>query len=104
MSKTALFIMHKTKPGRRDEVRQVWEKHLRPQIGENAVHEAYFYCYDDNDPDLICVFQLYSDHTGPQEFVKQPWYSAYEKAVAPLLAGKSEFRSATPFWIKSSSA
>lgn len=100
MSKTALFIKHKAKPGKRDEVRRVWEKHLRSRIDENAAHEAYFYCYDDNDPDLICVFQLYRDSTGPQAFVRQPWYPAYEAEVAPLLDGDSEFRSATPFWIK----
>ena len=102
MTKSALFIRHKALPGKRDEVRRVWERHLRPQIGENAAHEAYFYCYDDNDPDMICVFQLYRDHTGPEEFVKQPWYPAYEAEVTPLLTGESEFRSATPFWIKRS--
>jgi quinol monooxygenase YgiN len=100
MAKTALFIKHKAKPGKREEVRKVWEKHLRPRIGENEAHEAYFYCYDDNDPDMICVFQLYADETGPQAFVAQPWYPAYEAEVGPLLTGESEFRTATPFWIK----
>ena len=104
MTKTALFIKHKAKPGKREEVRKVWEKHLRPRIGENVAHEAYFYCYDDNDPDMICVFQLYTDHTGPQGFVKQPWYPAYEAEVGPLLTGESEFRTATPFWIKGGAA
>jgi quinol monooxygenase YgiN len=104
MSKAALFIKHKALPGRREEVRRVWEKHLRPRIADNAAHEHYFYCYDDNDPDAICVFQLYGDRNGPQEFVKQPWYPAYEAEVSPLLTGESEFRSATPFWIKGSAS
>lgn len=104
MTKTALFIKHKAKPGQREEVRRVWEEHLLPQIEQNEAHEAYFYCYDDNDPDVIRVFQLYADHTGPQEFVKQPWYPAYEEEVSPLLTGESEFRAATPFWIKGGAA
>lgn len=104
MSKTALFIRHKAKPGQRDAVRKVWEKHLRARIGANAAHEAYFYCYDDNDPELICVFQLYADASGPQQFVQQSWYPAYEAEAAPLLTGESEFRSATPFWIKGGAA
>jgi quinol monooxygenase YgiN len=104
MSKIALFIKHTAKPGMRDEVRKVWEKHLQPEAAQNPAHEAYFYCYDDNDPDLICVFQLYADRTGPQEFVKQPWYEAYQAEVGPLLTGESEFRTVTPFWIKGDAA
>ena len=100
MSKAALFIRHKALPGKRDEVRRVWEKHLRPGIAGNVASEAYFYCYDDKDPDAICVFQMYRDRNGPQDFVKQPWYAAYEAEVTPLLTGKSEFVSATPDWIK----
>jgi quinol monooxygenase YgiN len=100
MSKTALFIKHKARPGLREQVRKVWEKHLRPAIAENPAHEAYFYCYDDVDPDTICVFQLYGDNKGPQQFVKQPWYAAYEAEVTPLLTGESEFRAASPVWLK----
>jgi quinol monooxygenase YgiN len=100
MTKTALFIKHKALPGKRNEVRRIWEKHLQNRIAENAAHEAYFYCYDDNDPDTILVCQLYGDRAGAQEFVRAPWYPAYEAEVAPLLTGESEFRSATPMWIK----
>src|SRR5688572_313643 len=79
MSKTALFIKHKALPGKRDAVRRVWEKHLQGRIAENAAHEAYFFCYDEQDPDLICVFQLYGDTDGPKDFVAAPWYPAYEE-------------------------
>lgn len=100
MDNAALFIRHKALPGKRDEVRRVWEKHLRPRIAENSAHEAYCYCYDDNDPDVICVFQLYTSRAGAREFVQAPWYPAYEREVAPLLAGESDLRTATPIWIK----
>lgn len=100
MRKTALFIRHKAKPGLRDAVRKVWERHVPRHVSANAAHEAYFYCFDDNDPDTIVVFQLYNDAGGPQAFVTQPWYPAYEAEVAPLLTGESEFRSATPVWSK----
>lgn len=100
MAKTALFIRHKAKPGLRDEVRKVWEKHVPRHVSANAAHEAYFYCFDERDPDVISVFQLYRDPSGPQDFVKQPWYAAYEAEVASLLTGESEFRAATPVWSK----
>ena len=100
MSKGALFIRHQTKPGKRDEVRRIWEKYARDYVAGTKGQLAYYYCYDDNDPDAIVVFQLHADPGSSQDFVKQPWYAAYEAEVSPLLTGESEFVSATPHWIK----
>lgn len=100
MSPIALFIVHKAQPGKREEVRRIWERHLQARIAGNDAHAAYFYCFDDSDPDTICVFQLYRDRAGPEHFVAASWYPAYEAEVAPLLAGPSQFRTATPVWLK----
>jgi quinol monooxygenase YgiN len=100
MSKTALFITHRALPGKRDEVRRTWEQHLQPRIAANAAHEAYFYCYDENDPDTICVFQQYADRASSQTFLAASWYAAYVSEVTPLLAGEPEIRVATPVWAK----
>jgi hypothetical protein len=35
MSKVALFIRHKTRPGKRDAVREVWMRHMEPSIARN---------------------------------------------------------------------
>ena len=100
MSKVALFINHKSMPGKRDEVRRVWERHMQPRIAQNKAHEAYLYCYNDNDPDSICVYQQYSDHKSSQAFLKTPSYADYLKEVEPLLAGDPEITAATPVWVK----
>lgn len=100
MSKAALIITHKVLPGKRDEVRGVWEKHLRPTIAANPAHEAYFYCYDDNDPDVICAFQQYADRASAQAFVKSPGYATYVAEVSPLLTGQPQVRAVTPMWSK----
>ncbi|NJM81127.1 MAG: antibiotic biosynthesis monooxygenase [Tabrizicola sp.] len=100
MSRSALFIRHTAKPGKRDEVRRVWEKYARDYVTGSNGQLAYCYCYDDNDPDTIVVFQLAADQTSGQEFVKQPWFADYERETAALLASPSEFRSATPQWAK----
>jgi len=60
MSQTALIVKNKTLPGKRDEVRVVWEKHMAPAIAANPGHIAYFYCFDNSDPDAICAFQQYA--------------------------------------------
>ena len=102
MTKIALFVKHKTKPGKRDEVRAVWERHMRPNIVSNPGHEAYFYCFDNNDTDSICAFQQYADLKSSLDFLKTDSYAAYLKEVEPLLLGPPEVISLTPVWIKGS--
>ena len=46
MTSFALIVKHQTLPGKRDEVREVWEKHMAPAIAGNPGHTAYFYCFD----------------------------------------------------------
>lgn len=100
MSKSATFVRHKAKPGKRDEVRRVWEKYARDYVaGSNGLLTSC-YCYDDNDPDTIVVFQLAADQASGQEFVKQSWFADYQRETAALLAGPSEVRTATPQWVK----
>ncbi len=100
MTKVALFLKHKTQPGKRDEARRVWERHMRPHIASNQRHEAYIYCFDNNDSDSICAFQQYADLEASQDFLKTESYAAYLKEVEPLLAGAPEVTSVTPVWVK----
>lgn len=100
MSKVAIFIKHKALPGKRDEVKRVWERYMSPLISQNENHEAYFYCYDDNDPDSICVYQQYSDYESAQAFLKNPDYATYLKESRLLLAEESEITTTTPVWVK----
>lgn len=59
MTSIALIIKHRTIPGNRDAVREIWERHMVPAISNNPGHTAYFYCFDNADPDVICAFQHY---------------------------------------------
>ncbi|MCE8004107.1 putative quinol monooxygenase [Billgrantia ethanolica] len=104
MSQNTLFITHKALPGKRDEVRRAWETHLAPSIQARQVHDAYFYCYDDSDPDTIRVFQRYAVGADPQAFMQGPAYDAYVAAVTPLLAHPPVIHAATVAWAKDSSA
>jgi quinol monooxygenase YgiN len=100
MSKTALFIKHRALAGKRDEVRRMWEKHVRPRVAANPAHEFYFYCYADDEPDAIYVFQQYTDRASSEAFMKGSWYPHYLDEITPLLAIAPEIRSATPVWVK----
>jgi quinol monooxygenase YgiN len=105
MSKSATFVRHKAKPGKRDEIRRVWEKYARDYVDSGGSGTlSYYYCYDDNDPDTIIVFQLAADRNSGQEFVKQPWFADYQRETAALVAAPSELRTATPQWVKGAAA
>jgi quinol monooxygenase YgiN len=102
MSKTALFIRHQARPGKRDEVRRVWEKHVKPRAAANSAHEAYYFCYDRDDPEVICVFQLYTDVAAMQDFLKGAWYEEYLREVGQFVAVPPQITPADLIWAKPS--
>ena len=65
MTEHALFLEHRTKPGARDSVQKVWQKHMQPAIEANADHEIYVYSFA-SDPDRICAFQVYAAPRRPR--------------------------------------
>ena len=100
MTPLALIIKHKTKPGKRDEVRKVWERHMAPAVSANPGHIAYFYCFDNADPDAIVAFQQYVSAEAAGEFLKTDSYAAYLQEVEPLLSGPPQVTALTPVWSK----
>lgn len=100
MSKTALFIRHQALPGRRDEVQRIWERHVKPRVETNAAHEAYYFCHDTDDPDVVCVFQLYSSEAAMRGFLAGEWYPAYLAEVAQVVAAAPQISPANLVWNK----
>ena len=99
MSKHALFLQHRAKPGAREAVRKVWQKHMQPAVDGNPGHEVYVYSFG-SDPDRICAFQVYSSVEKANAFLKSQAYIDYEKEVAPLLEGPPHVEVLQPQWIK----
>ena len=100
MSHHAIFITHRTRPGMRDAVRDVWLKHMAPAVENNAGHLAYYYGFDAADADVLRVFQLYTDPAAAAAFLEHPNYTAYLAEVEGLLAGPPEVHVAIPQWSK----
>ena len=100
MSKSALFIRHQARPGQRDDVRRIWEKHVKPRVEANPAHEAYFFCYDDGDPDVICVFQLYASEAAAKEFLGGAWYPGYLSEIAEVVLAPPQILPASLVWAK----
>lgn len=100
MSSTALFIKHKTLPGKRSQVQATWLKHMAPAVQANAGHLAYFYCFDNSDPDSVCAFQQYSSPEEARAFLSTQSYLSYLREVESLLEGPPRVTQLTPVWVK----
>lgn len=95
-----VFITHRTRPGARETVRDIWTAHMAPAIASNPGHLAYCYSFDNNDPDVIVAFQRYADKAAAADFLKTPAYAAYLEAVEPHLEGPPAVVQASPQWVK----
>ncbi len=100
MSQVAVIVTHRTQPGRREDVRAVWEKHMVPAVTANPGHVDYFYCLDDNAPDVITAFQIYVDADASRAFLGTAAYTSYVAEVEPLLQGPPTVSVTTPVWHK----
>lgn len=100
MNKMALFVRHRAKAGMRSQVEGVWAEHVKPRVETNADHEAYFFCHDAEDPDVVCVFQLFRNAEAIQEFMSGDWYPRYLAEVSQVVAEAPQIVQASPTWIK----
>ncbi len=96
----ALFITTRARPGKRDELLALWEEHLKGRVEENPAQEVYAYCLDREDPDLIHLYEVYSDASVMSEAAEAEWFEAYMEKAAPLMAGPPEIVVADPVWEK----
>jgi quinol monooxygenase YgiN len=99
MTRYAIFLQHRTKPGQRDVVQKIWQKHMQPAISANNAHEVYVYCFA-TDPDRICAFQVYDSEASANAFLRSVQYLAYQREVEPLLEGAPQIEVLHPQWIK----
>lgn len=100
MSAKALYIRHKALPGKRDQVKHIWEKYARAYIESAKGQLAYVYGFDENNPDTIVAYQLFTGEAATNDFVNQSWYADYQRETAALLAEPSKFRTIVPQWTK----
>lgn len=69
-------------------------------ISRNPDHLAYFYCYDDSDPDVVCAFQQYASAKAAASFLKASAYQAYVSEAEALLAAAPQVTALSVKWSK----
>jgi len=101
MDKLAVVVEVTAKDGARDEIRALWDRHLRPQLERpDSAQELYLLCDDAADPNGLLLIELYNDRSRMDANAQAPWFSAYMQEVSPLLAGRPRMRLANPRWAK----
>ena len=96
----ALFVKLRTKPGKRDEVKRLWEEHVKPHSESEGAVNVSCYCYATEDEDAIWLFELLSSPSALKETMQSEWLATYQNAIRPLLMAPPEITTATPVWIK----
>lgn len=101
MDKLAVVVEVRAKEGTRDEVRALWDKHLRPQLERpDSAQELYLICDDAGDPNKLLLIELYDDPSRMRANAEAPWFHAYMQEVAPLLDDQPRVSMGHPYWAK----
>jgi quinol monooxygenase YgiN len=100
MSKVAMLLRVTTKPGQRDELRKLWDTHLRARVEASNAQELYLVVEDAADPETLHLVEVYGDPDGVARNAQAPWFAEYMRAAGPLLAGPPTVASGRPVWAK----
>ena len=100
MGDLAMIIKTRTQPGRREDVRALYEEMLAPRALANDGQEVVVWCADQHDPDTFYLFEIYRDAGAMGANASAPWFAEYMAQVGPMLAGEPEVGMATPGWTK----
>ncbi|MEL6984801.1 MAG: antibiotic biosynthesis monooxygenase [Actinomycetota bacterium] len=100
MGEIALFITSKAKPGKRDEILELYQEFLAPRAEENDGQEAVMWAADQQDPDTFHLFEVYTDGESLGANAQSAWFADYMAKAGPLLAGEPVVAMASPMWAK----
>ena len=95
-----LFVRTRTKAGKRPLVRQAWEELMKPGVDGNARQPVYFFCEDNDDRDVFCLFEIYQDRASFQRAAESRRFADYMSRIGHLLDGPPEVNITTPVWAK----
>jgi len=81
MAKLAMIVKTTCQPGKRDEVRRLWDEHLKARALANNAQEVICYCYDNQDENAFYLFEVYASPQAIEANSQAPWFWDYQ--IAP---------------------
>ena len=100
MGELAIFVESKAKPGKRNEIRELYEKLMAPRAIDNDAQEVVLWCADQHDPDGFFLFEIYSNAAAMGANAQADWFAEYMAQAGPLLAGEPAVTMGSPVWVK----
>jgi quinol monooxygenase YgiN len=100
MPQTVLSVKIKCQPGKRDDVKELWETMTKPHAAESENVQFSCYAFADQDPDTIILFEVLASGEILTSLYQEEWFKEYLAKMGPLLAGPPEVLTGTPVWIK----
>ena len=94
----AIIVTTKTRPGNREEVRELYEELLAPRAVENDDQKVVVWCDDQQDDDTFHLFEMYRDMAAMGANAHATWFAEHMARVGPLLAGEPAVAMLTPRW------
>ena len=84
MAKVATILSGRAKPGKRDELFELFQEHLAPRATKNDAQQVVVWMADDADPNGFHLFEIYRDRTAMDANSKADWFWAYMSQAGPL--------------------
>ncbi len=102
MSKMILCVKFKALPGKRNEVKNVWERLVKPHAETSQSLDFCCYSFVNEDEDSIILFEILAEGVEFDLSSQEDWFKKYLEEMGPLLAGPPELLTGKPIWIKGS--
>ena len=100
MGELAIIVKSKSQPGKREEIKELYDTLLAPRAVENDAQQVVVWCADQHDPDVFYLFEIYTDPQAMGANAQADFFVEYMTRVGPLLAGEPEVAMTTPLWSK----
>jgi quinol monooxygenase YgiN len=96
----AIVVTSKARPGKREQIKDLYEELMAPRAMENQTQEVVVWCADQHDPDGFFLFEIYTDATAMGANAQADFFAEYMAKAGPLLAGEPSVFMGTPLWSK----
>ncbi len=100
MSFTAISISGRTKPGKREELYELYVAHVVPHLAQEDAVSAVVWSADRDDADAYHLFELFAEGAAAPSLMQSDWFRAYFELAAPLAAAPPEVQRLDPRWTK----
>jgi quinol monooxygenase YgiN len=100
MPSTALLISGRTKPGKRDELYQLYLEHVTPRVADDPTIETVVWSIDRDDEDAYHLFETFAEGGSPASVTQSDWFKAYMQQATPLAAAPPAVHILEPRWTK----